>query len=247
MQQIRALILLAMVAGSPAMADPLVQAQACFPLTSGLKRLECYDEALSRPPETADLGNRLPPSPSPPPEEGRAALRDAEYFLQGSRKLGRLGIQLIDRASGETLPDAALDRLVSGDAAVLEGLQVSADLVLALPAMPTIGEAAVLTVACRNRITELHVYWPGAFEGRRVEARLLAGAEALPMTMRVTAAGHVLEAPRGLEAIREIRRFVVAERLQISAGDPPRSAFFEMGDLRKALGLQARICSWSGF
>ena len=42
-------------------------------------------------------------------------------------------------------------------------------------------------------------------------------------------------------------RVTAAERLQISAGDPPRSAFFEMADLRKALGLQARICSWSGF
>ena len=247
MQQIRALTLAFLVAAGPAMADPLAQAQACFPLTGGLERLECYDAALARPPERADLANMLPPSPAAPPGEAQAALREAAFYVQGSRKQGSLGLMLIDRASGEALPDAALDRLASGDAAALDGLQATADLVLALPAMPTIGEAAVLTVACRNRITELHVYWPGAFDGRRVEARLLTGGDPVPMTMRVTAAGHVLEAPRGLEAIREIRRVTAAERLQISAGDPPRSAFFEMADLRKALGLQARICSWSGF
>ena len=240
----------ALVAAAPLSlrADPLARAQDCFPLVSGIERLTCYDTALGRAPIRADLQPLTPPPPQTLTEAGRAALAAARAQLEGTRQQGAVGMTLVDRATGAALTDSAFDTLLAADADTLEQFRTESDLVLALAAMPEIGEAAILTVACRNRITELQLVWPGLFEGRRAPARVLPdSAPEIEMTLRIVAGGHVLEAPRGLEAIRAIRAMAEATRVQIAVGNPPRSAFFEMTDLRQALGLQARMCSWSGF
>ncbi|MCO5063378.1 MAG: type VI secretion protein [Rhizobiaceae bacterium] len=240
----------------------------CAAMTDVLERLACYDR-LSRSvvPEPAPApatapAVAVPTAPPPvivPPaaaehtggEDSIPAKREIASYLKGTRRIGdELQLTLIDVHTGEPLPEGLFDDLARGGTE-LERIRAQADFIMALPATPESDEAAALTVACRAGITEIRVYWPEPFDGQRIQVRLRRGESVGEVvTMRVKGGGYVFEAPRGLEAIRLIRSIVEAPRIQVLAGDQgferTRSAFFEMKDLRGALGLQARICSWSG-
>lgn len=222
--------------------------QQCAGLTDSLERLVCYDRVY----QSTNMAPVEPGGPSLPEQDEPAAMQEALDYLSSPKIVGdQLHLTLIDSRTGTALDDSAFDDLAKGGAA-LDDMRERADFVMAMAATPDSSETAVLTVACRAGITEMRVYWTNPFNSQRIQLRLRRGDGAGEMVaMRTKGDGFILEAPRGLEAIRIIRRMVEQSRIELLAGEAgvgrARSAFFEMRDLRAGLGLQARICSWSGF
>lgn len=203
---------------SVAMAEEslrLSEAAQCREIKARAARLACFDEAYGTPEAVGGPVIELP-SQSPPPYWERL-MRQERSREEGIN--GFIKDQRLD-ASGE--PEMVLlTRAVRG------------------------GRGAVLAISCQERITRLELAIPEPLEQGPVGLTLVNGGDRRAVRWRARNEGWLVQAGRGLPAIRTLRDWLDSDQVRLVSRERTLDGLvFELDDLEQALKPLRRACSW---
>ena len=191
------------------------QARDCRDIGARAARLVCFDKVFGTP--DAIVGQRLEVAVESPPEYWEQLMRQ-----ERSRDGDSQAFVLDKRVDGNGAPEQVLlTRSGRGE------------------------REAVLAISCQDRITRLEVAMPAPLQQGAVGLILVNDGERSAERWRVRNEGWLLQAGRGLPAIRTLRQWIDSDEVRLVSQEADLDGLvFELDGLEQALAPLRQACSW---